>query len=1034
MIKRIMIVCISSLLLFLFIPVSGMLDQDRKTNDLQVINGVMDLSKWDYEHNERIKLDGDWEFYWDQLLTPEQFREKGADKPALSAYIQVPSLWNGEKVNGQSLPAYGSATYRVLLKNVPHSGIFALKKTNIRFSSTIYVNGQKLIEDGLPSKDAADYKASNYSELAFFSYEKGDIEIIVHAANYDYTNAGIPVSIYFGEQAAMQEHQQRSMSYGMSICAILASLALIYLICFVMAGRYGKRDYTLLLITGISLFYALYNGLIGDRVLQSFFPDMSFELMYKLKDISSIVAFILLTVFFYILNKNIISLKFTQLAIVLQAIYMVMVALLPIRIYTTCSFFILFLNGLILVWLLYRVVVQYIVSEANEWYKNFLLFLAILTINLYSLDVMLFAFFTKSSLWPSHFYIMMFNFILVLLITYRFVEDYQAINKMKNQLVQLDKIKDEFLSNTSHELKTPLNAIVNITDTLLKGAEGPVTDQQARNLAIVKDNGRRLTHLVNELLDYSKMKHGDITFYKSSIDLKSTVDSVVQLHSFLLENKRIILINSILDNFPEVYADGNRLLQIMHNLIGNAIKFTHHGKVEILSEIVDGMAHIQVIDSGIGIQPDMMERIFMPFEQADDMVNRSEGGTGIGLSITKKLVELHGGGLYVKSAPGEGSTFSFTIPLSGLDRVSNKAITQVLETDYQIKHGNAPVQYPHYVPGKLDEPILVVDDNYSNLQTITNLLKLEGYPLVVVNRGQLALDELTTSTGFFLVILDISMPDMSGYEVLHRIRERFSPFELPVLMLTAKNRASEIAIAIENGANDFVGKPFEAEELMARVRSLTKLKASVKGARDSEIAFLRSQINPHFLYNALNAIAELCVADADQAEELTLQLSKYLRSSFDFKQLDSLTGLKNELELVQAYLQIEKARFGNRLAVEFDVDDGLDIRIPPLVLQPLVENAIRHGLMSNLRGGLVKISIKQMKNGEVSFVVEDNGCGIGEAKLEMLLEPDVDDKGVGLWNISQRIKLLYDRDIYVESEKDVGTKVSFVIPAASTKH
>ncbi|MNT86306.1 Sensor histidine kinase YpdA [compost metagenome] len=99
-----------------------------------------------------------------------------------------------------------------------------------------------------------------------------------------------------------------------------------------------------------------------------------------------------------------------------------------------------------------------------------------------------------------------------------------------------------------------------------------------------------------------------------------------------------------------------------------------------------------------------------------------------------------------------------------------------------------------------------------------------------------------------------------------------------------------------------------------------------------------------------------------------------------------------------------------------------------------MENAIRHGLMSNLRGGLVKISIKQMKNGEVSFVVEDNGCGIGEAKLEMLLEPDVDDKGVGLWNISQRIKLLYDRDIYVESEKDVGTKVSFVIPAASTKH
>jgi sensor histidine kinase YesM len=200
-------------------------------------------------------------------------------------------------------------------------------------------------------------------------------------------------------------------------------------------------------------------------------------------------------------------------------------------------------------------------------------------------------------------------------------------------------------------------------------------------------------------------------------------------------------------------------------------------------------------------------------------------------------------------------------------------------------------------------------------------------------------------------------------------------------------------------------------------------------AKDAEIAFLRSQIKPHFLYNALNSIAELCINEPNKAEELTLDLSQYLRSNFDFKQLDTLTTLENELELVKAYINIEKARFGARLYVEYDVDANLDIGIPPLILQPLVENAIRHGLMSSLRGGTVKISVKKEADVVVSFAVEDNGCGMSEKKREEILKPDVNKKGVGLWNINQRIKLLYGNNLRIESAEGIGTKVFFDIPA-----
>ncbi|MDQ6418452.1 histidine kinase [Paenibacillus sp. LHD-117] len=199
-------------------------------------------------------------------------------------------------------------------------------------------------------------------------------------------------------------------------------------------------------------------------------------------------------------------------------------------------------------------------------------------------------------------------------------------------------------------------------------------------------------------------------------------------------------------------------------------------------------------------------------------------------------------------------------------------------------------------------------------------------------------------------------------------------------------------------------------------------------AKEAEIAFLRSQIKPHFLYNALNSIASLCIDEPRKAEQLTLDLSHYLRGSFDFKHLESLTTLGKELELIEAYINIEKARFGNRLQVEYDVDANPQTRMPPLILQPLVENAIRHGLMSNLRGGTVKIAAKMTAADTVSFAVEDNGSGMSDATRAGLLKPDVDKKGIGLWNISQRIELLYGKRLHIESAEGIGTKVYFEIP------
>ncbi|UJF33980.1 sensor histidine kinase [Paenibacillus hexagrammi] len=221
------------------------------------------------------------------------------------------------------------------------------------------------------------------------------------------------------------------------------------------------------------------------------------------------------------------------------------------------------------------------------------------------------------------------------------------------------------------------------------------------------------------------------------------------------------------------------------------------------------------------------------------------------------------------------------------------------------------------------------------------------------------------------------------------------------------------------------------ETIVNMIRNNQQLQAEKK---ETEIAFLRSQIKPHFLYNALNSIAALCLDnEAVKAGELTLDLSKYLRSGFDFKQMGSLTTIENELELVKAYINIEQVRFGDRLGVAYDVDAHLGTPIPPLILQPLVENAVRHGLMSRPQGGTVTISIKQEKDDYIQFTIEDNGCGMSEWKREEILTPDLKKKGIGLWNINQRFRLLYGKSIRVESVEGIGTKISFELPARPVK-
>jgi len=244
-------------------------------------------------------------------------------------------------------------------------------------------------------------------------------------------------------------------------------------------------------------------------------------------------------------------------------------------------------------------------------------------------------------------------------------------------LKEMDKLKDSFLANTSHELRTPLNGIIGIADSMIDGATGSISEVQLVNLSMIVSSGRRLSSLVDDILDFSKMRHHDLQLMLAPVDIKTVTNIVLTLSKTLVKQKDLKIIEVIENDLPLVEADENRLQQILYNLVGNALKFTNSGYVSISAYIVGDKMEVSVTDSGIGIPLNMQKNIFDSFSQAEESIAREYGGTGLGLAVTKQLVELHGGEIWIKSTPGIGSAFFFTLPLSATKRGDLNASSQV---------------------------------------------------------------------------------------------------------------------------------------------------------------------------------------------------------------------------------------------------------------------------------------------------------------------------------------------------------------------
>lgn len=715
--------------------------------------------------------------------------------------------------------------------------------------------------------------------------------------------------------------------------------------------------------------------------------------------------------------------------------------------------------------------------------------------------------------------------------TRELAESKQEVERAYEKLKELDAIKNKFFSNISHELRTPLTLVLAPLESMLKGEFGYISKGQQGHVEIMYQNALRLLKMINNLLDLAKIDAGKMELGLDRLDLSRFIRGVVASVGPMAEKKRISLSFENRSRMPEIVFDKEKIERVLLNLIFNSLKFTDEGgsvTVRLGMETNGGadpkkkQAVISIADTGIGFPKEFREKIFERFSQVDASASRKYEGTGIGLALAKEMVELHGGKIWADGEPGRGAVMTFTLPLDlklpqrdseGDDRRSRRrranerqegerrraedwtralhtaAEYSTVESQKPLPAGPPPVPAE---PGSTDagrHTVLLIEDNADMRHFIAFQLQ-EDFNLLEARNGIEGV-ETATRTRPDLIVSDVMMPGKDGYQVCRELKSDVHTRHIPIILLTAKAELSEKLSGLSYGADDYLTKPFNAQELKAKISSLIQLRRlerevqdrneelekTLKTLQDTQTQLAHSEKMAALgllvagIAHEVNNPVSFAKGSLSNLHRYLVQLRKSLEQRPESQEAMGqvhrmLTEMEQSLTIVKAGLERTEgivtdlktfARKDEKYFKQVDLQEGLEVTLKllrsalgerirlvrdygirgPVEIIPGQINQVFMNLFHNAVQAIPgegEIGVKTWEEGDWIFVtVKDNGKGIPAGDLPRIFEPFFTTKevgqgtGLGL-SVSFRIIQNHGGMMTVKSQEGEGTEFMVTLP------
>lgn len=874
---------------FLFITSAhGQLNNSAQPSLSENESTIVDLRLSAWGNSEIHGLGGVWSFAWKDFTHSSDNQHEQVWRN-----VKVPGSWTQTVSEEQALSPKGYGTYYKQIRVPENLEKVYLYLPDMASAYELWSNEVLLGGNGVIGRNKESEKPAYLPRVYELAPQNGKIELFIKTSNFHYQWGGIWYSPMITDASGVHLIRDIPILKAVTSGTILLATGIFCLLIFLSRPQDKKI-----------LFFSLFCFAIGIRRL-----SMDERVLYLLNEfdwqtlqaVENITMYLMLPFFlsyFQLIFPQVMSKKLPLFGALCATPFCVAALFLDVESYSGLNpyfqiLLLIFVPFIIVSW----------VKALKENLRHAKLFGLSLFVFLFAVinDMLNYSYMIDTTN-LTHFGVLAFVLFQLSGLVRRYLSNFHAIESLSQTLqeqnkalIKLDEFKDDFLASTSHELRMPLYGIAGLAKTLKQEASD-LSDGAQNRINLIEASAKRLGSLVNDILDISSMKHDKLSVQISATYLKPLVESTIQSLNPLVKNKSIKLGFSIDEEANLVLADAQRLQQILYNLIGNAIKFTEAGFIQVSAHRDNDTIIVQVSDSGLGFSPEQLEQALKLFETIGGQPSHEIRGTGLGLPITRMLVELQQGRLSLKSTQGEGTIAEFTLPRSELSPKPETAVSyepQTLDVDVSLSESASTKQFSLAANKQkgLTEGALIyyADDEEVNRELVSCQLVAEGYQIAVFPDGQSLLDSLADSLPD-LILLDWMMPGKNGLEVCKEIRQRYDAYNLPVIMLTARLQVHDVVQALNAGANDYLTKPYHEQELAARVYSQISVKRLLLASIENEQ--LKNEIQHQQRQKQQLNLANIRLSSAlDTRQESILILSEDLDIVYANKGARSFMGL-----------------------------------------------------------------------------------------------------------------------------------------------